>query len=73
MYIFQITIICTAVSHVHDVVHCSRKEKIYPYLYIIIHSGGIRYRWSIFNYKKKSYNTCLWTVIYYIYIYCMYH
>lgn len=52
MYIFQITIICTAVSHVHDVVHCSRKEKIYPYLYIIIHSGGIRYRWSIFNYKK---------------------
>lgn len=59
-------------SQVHDVVHCSRNEEIYPYLYIIIHSGGIRYiGGNFFIMKKKPYNRCLWTVIYYIYTVCI--
>lgn len=44
-------------SHVHDVVHCSRNEEIYPYLYIIIHSGGIRYIGGNFFIMKKTRTT----------------
>lgn len=73
MYIFWITIICTAVSQVHGVVHCSRNEEIYPYLYIIIHSGGIRYIGGNFFIMKKKNVQQVPVDSHLLYIYCLYH
>lgn len=61
-------------SQVHDVVHCSRNEEIYPYLYIIIHSGGIRYiGGNFFYYEKKTRTTgaCGQSFTIYIYTVCI--
>lgn len=50
------------------IVHVMKKYT----LYIIIHSGGIRYiGGNFFIMKKKTYNRCLWTVIYYIDTVCI--